>query len=49
MLYHIVAKYCKKKPNCIGNNNFCIIGSNNAERHYEETIPSAQEQTYDTI
>jgi len=38
-----------KKKNCIVNNDFCIIGNNSTETHYEETIPSAQEQTYDTI
>jgi hypothetical protein len=41
MYYHIVAKCC--------NNNFLLIGNNNAETHYEATIPSAQEQPYDTI
>ena len=41
MYYHIVAKCC--------NNNFVLIGKNNGESHYEATIPSAQEQTYDTI
>jgi hypothetical protein len=41
MYYHIVAKCC--------NINFVLIGKNNGESHYEATIPSAQEQTYDTI
>ena len=41
MYYHSVAKCC--------NNNFVLIGNNNAESHYEATIPSAQEQPYDTI
>jgi hypothetical protein len=30
------------------NNDFCIIGNNSTYTHYEETIPSAQEQAYDT-
>ena len=41
MYYHIVAKSCK--------NNFVLIGNKNAESQYEATIPSAQEQPYDTI
>jgi hypothetical protein len=34
---------------CISNNNFVIIGNNSTEQHYEEIIPSAKEQTYDTL
>ena len=30
-------------------NDYANIGDNNAESHYEATIPSAQEQPYDTI
>jgi hypothetical protein len=41
MYYHVVAKCC--------NNNCVLIGENNAQSHYEATIPSAQEQTYDAI
>ena len=41
MYYHIVA-ICFNK-------NVVLIGDNNAESHYEATIPSAQEQPYDTI
>jgi len=41
MYYHIVAKCC--------DNNCVLIGNKNAESHYEATIPSAQEQPYDTI
>ena len=41
MYYHVVAKCCYS--------NFVLIGKHNAQSHYEATIPSAQEQTYEAI
>lgn len=48
-IYNTILQLNIVKNNIISNNNYVLIGNDNTHTHYEETIPSGQEQTYETV